>query len=568
MIYRIADNILSPLGVTTEQNYRAVVSGGSALKHYDGKWGLPESFTAALFEEQHTINGLTRFESLVVRSVEQAMVSASFDIGRRDVLFILSTTKGDVELLGQSDGMPGSLSPGDSAQRIATYLGVKTTPVVVCNACISGVSAIVLASRLLVGAQYRHAIVCGADVLGRFIVSGFQSLKALSPHECRPFDMERMGMNLGEAAATIILSCDRPDAASPWQICQGAVRNDAFDISAPAKKGEGAVRALEVTLSDTDIDNLALVNAHGTATLFMDQMESVAITRAGLGSIPVNSVKGSYGHTLGAAGVLETVLTMRALDDCRILGTRGFGELGVSGDIKVSADALSTDRQAFVKLISGFGGGNAALLACRGGDGRGVSNPSPSVSAPGLQIRVSVQITPSRVTVNGEQVACQTTGKQLLTELYKRFIGDYPRFYKMDMLSRLGFVASELLLKSEGNNCLSEGDNRAIILFNHSSSLHADRAYLKTISDQENYYPSPSLFVYTLPNIVAGEIAIRNHYHGETSFYILPLRDETVICQVQLAAFLDTSTTSMITGWLDCEDDDHFEADLAIIVKK
>ena len=135
----------------------------------------------------------------------------------------------------------------------------------------------------------------------------------------------------------------------------------------------------------------------------------------------------------------------------------------------------------------------------------------------------------------------------------------------MDMLSRLGFIASELLITAEGKERFAENEQRAVILFNHSSSIHADTSYLESIKAPENYFPSPSLFVYTLPNIVTGEIAIRNHYYGETSFFILPQKDETIISQVQRAAFSDPMTNSMMTGWLDYEDDDNFLADMYIM---
>jgi 3-oxoacyl-[acyl-carrier-protein] synthase-1 len=144
-------------------------------------------------------------------------------------------------------------------------------------------------------------------------------------------------------------------------------------------------------------------------------------------------------------------------------------------------------------------------------------------------------------------------------------VGDYPKFFKMDMLSRLGFIASELLLKREGKDRLNEDEHRAVILFNHSSSLQADTQYLETIKDDDNYFPSPSLFVYTLPNIVTGEIAIRNHYHGETSFYILAEEDTGLMQQVQQTALCDPMTESMMTGWLDYEDDTNYKADLYIL---
>ena len=273
MVYKIADNILSPLGATTAENYQAVKAGRSALARYDQRWSLPDKvLTASLFsqeqEQQFLISGLSRFESMVVTTL---------DVSQPNIILIISTTKGDVELLEESPEAD-HLSPADSAQRIARELGFTTDPIVVCNACISGLSALILASRLLEDGQYDHAVVCGADSQSRFIVSGFQSLKALSPEPCRPFDMERMGLNLGEAAATMILS----NGSGDWTIGHGAIRNDATHISNPAKNGEGSYLALKTVVDDTDKESLAFINAHGTATIFNDQMESVAIERAGL----------------------------------------------------------------------------------------------------------------------------------------------------------------------------------------------------------------------------------------------------------------------------------------------
>ena len=559
MVYKIADNITSLLGTTTEQNYQAVKAGRAALRE-DARLGLPPE------------GALTRFETLVVRSVRETLKDTTFDVSSDRVVFVLSTTKANVELLGQTDVAPAVLYPGESARRIAAYLGFTMMPVVVCNACISGVSALILASRMLEMGMYDYAVVCGADVLNPFVLSGFDALKALSPEDCRPFDIDRNGMNLGEAAATIVLSTEVPDDAAPWVIGAGAVRNDAYHISTPSNKAEGATMALQAVMNAVGASSgqeLALVNAHGTGTMFMDQMESVAIVKSGLGDIPVNSYKGYYGHTLGAAGVLETVLTMRAFDDQTIVGTRGFEELGVSGQLKLSAENQPTDKTAFVKIISGFGGGNAVVYWRKMEGGRWKENTPASFH---LSPSHRVTITPESVTVDGKSLACEGRGKALLTALYKQYASDYPKFYKMDMLCRLGFIAAELLNGAE-SQCQKDGvggqyqDNRAMILFNHSSSIHADRAYLASISDADNYFPSPSLFVYTLPNIVAGELATRHHYHGETSFYILPERDERLMWQIQTATFADPAIDSMISGWLDCEDEDHFLADLYLLSK-
>ena len=555
MVYKIADNILSPLGETTEQNYQAVKAGRSALCRYSDHWQLPEPFSASLFSEAQwqalAAEGLTPFEALATSSVRRALKDAAVDPARKGVVLIISTTKGNVDQLTQET--TDDLSPGASARRMARLLGFTTEPIVVCNACISGVSALLLAARLLEAGTYDVAVVCGADVQSRFVVSGFQSFHVVSSEACRPFDMERTGLSLGEAAATMILS--RQSQPQAWGIVTGAVRNDAFHISSPAKDGEGACQALRQVMQGVSPSQLAFINAHGTATMFNDQMESVAIERAGLSSVPVNGYKGYYGHTMGAAGVLETILSMAALDDHTILGTKGFEEAGVSGNIRLVASSEATDKQAFVKVISGFGGCNAALLVAA----NHISLHTPHST---LHDKIHVLITPERVCVDGRDIAFTGTGKAMLTDLYKRYVGDYPKFYKMDRLSQLGFIASELLLQAEGRERFKDCDDRAIILFNHASSIMADRQYLSSIETPGQFFPSPSLFVYTLPNIVAGELAIRNHYHGETTFCILPERQDEVMHQVLQACCQDETTRSILGGWVDYQDDAHYVADL------
>lgn len=566
MTYIIADHILSPLGETTEANYSAIQAYRSALRRYDDYPGIPEPFSAALFSKEQQaeihIDGLTRFESMAVRSIREALSECKADLTKARVVFILSTTKGNIELLTE-DATEERILPGVCAQHIIEASGIeasgiKATPIVVCNACISGLSALILASRLLENNDYDYAIVCGADCQGPFIISGFQSLKALSADACRPFDIERTGMNLGEAAATIILS-RKPQTSDDWGIATGCIRNDAYHISAPSKKGEGAFQTLQAVLCNNDSSSLAVVNSHGTATMFNDQMESVAIERSSLTAVPVNSLKGYFGHTMGAAGILETIITMRATDNQTVLGTKGFAEMGVSGSIRLSSDHQSAKGRSFIKMLSGFGGCNAAIWCSH--DNRQPDNLPPR--------RVKeihhVIVTPDSLIIDGHSRPITSHGSQLLTDIYRQDIGDYPKFYKMDPLSRLGFVASELLLQTEKTEEQETNrSDRAIVFFNRSSSAITDRRYLETISHPEDYFPSPSLFVYTLPNIVTGEIAIRHHYQGETSFYLLPYRDDAVMAQVIQATLADPHTTSIISGWIDYADDQTFVADLTL----
>lgn len=576
MAYIIADNIISPLGETSEENYLSVKAGRSGIRAYEpGTCNIPEGFYASLLFED--------FETLALKSAQKAIANAQKTMGNAQLelkgkrtAFILSSTKGNIE---------ENISLADSAQRIASQLGIDSKPIVVCNACISGLSALILGNRLIDSDLYDAAIVCGCDTPQQFILSGFQSLKALSPEPCRPFDMERMGLNLGEAAATLILS-KNPIQGNSWRMGDGFIRNDAFHISTPSKTADGLYLSLQRTLESftqeisstcKQIDlkeHLAFINAHGTATLFNDQMESVAIGRAGLSDLPANAYKSFWGHTMGAAGILETIISMKAIDDDTILGTRGFSELGVSGEMNICAENRPTDKKGFIKMLSGFGGCNATIWAAKKPEKENIALSQIEQQNREFTTTHTIRITPEEVVLDhqklweGNQNANEKLEEQegaghhsLLTFLYKQMIGNYPKFYKMDGLSRLGFVASEILLNAEKGETDKE---RAIIFFNHSSSIASDRNYKESINDKNNYFPSPSIFVYTLPNIVTGEIAIRNHFHGETSFFILPDKDERMMEEILQASCRDDQSKSFLTGWIDYEDERHFEADLKI----
>ena len=561
MIVKIADTIISPLGCSTEENYQAVKAGCSALREYHWE-DLPEPFVASLREGERWKGNdvLTRFETLVIGAINQILPQIDFDISSPRVIIILSTTKGNVDLLEGREGTPADSSPypGETARKIAAHFGNPNRPIVVSNACISGLCAQIAAVRALESGRYDYAVVVGADVQSRFIISGFQSFKALSPEPCKPFDAHRLGLNLGEAAAAIVYQRVEKAQSGQWVAGAGAICNDANHISGPSRTGEGSFRALNTVLEDADVDDIAFVNVHGTATLYNDEMESIAIERAGLIDKPVNSLKGYYGHTMGAAGVMEVILSMRAVEDHTILGTKGFDSLGVSKNVKVSSEHRSTDKNSFIKLLSGFGGCNAAMLFTRSA---GISHPRKDIH---VGISSQIMITPDEVILNGQKLSTTKQGGALLTELYREKINDYPKFFKMDELCKLGFVATELLLQDIGNRHEGTADH-AIVLFNRTGSLCNDRNYQKTINDMENFFPSPSLFVYTLPNIVTGEIAIRNHYYGETSFYVLDQDDPALIRAMAEDVIMQGRAKNVICGWLDCEDKDHYLARLEVV---
>ena len=314
MVYCVGHSIISPLGEGSQANAEAVLAGRSGLQIHTHRFADVEPFCASLFDTPQA------FVPLCIKSVE--MANGEIDLASDATIFILSTTKGD------------NLDLWKPAQVIAQYFGNPNPPIVVSNACTSGVCAQITAKRLLEAGLYRYAVVVGCDIQTKFIISGFQAFKALSPEPCLPFSPERKGLNLGEASATIIYTAEPHEG---WCLEAGSIHNDATHISAPSRTGEGAYRCLQDVLEGVQTTEIDLLGVHGTATLYNDDMEKMAIQRAGLEHVPVSSLKPFFGHTMGAAGILETIIGM-----------------------------LTLQHGTFIKMISGFGGVNAAIrLSCR-----------------------------------------------------------------------------------------------------------------------------------------------------------------------------------------------------------
>lgn len=581
MIVKISDYIFSPLAAGTHENYEAVKAGRSALARHEGKLGLPAPFVASLFDgrivsefcrERGIRESLyTRFEQISIISAYGALEKSGIKAYDNELLFIIATTKGNIELLEQSKGnrFPSSrVLLTEAAKAITGWFWNPNPPLVVCNACISGLSAQLEAARILESGKYRYAAVIGADILSPFIIGGFESLKATSNRMCRPFDEERNGLNLGEAAACVIYGRmdEECDTSGVWHISGGALRNDASHISNPSKSAEGAYRALKNLLDNRDTSDIALINVHGTATIFNDEMEAVAIDRMGLNSTPAFGLKGYFGHTMGASGVLETLIAMEAVGDGIIPATKGFETAGTSRSINISNVNRVISGNSFIKMMSGFGGCNAALLFESGVSGRVCRHRTDKAD---YGITHTLHMTAYGVSLDGKRMETEGKGMELLKYLYNGYVKNYPKFHKMDPLCKLGFIASELLLdreaETEGVKRFIPTEGRAVIFVGKSASICADRTFQKTIDNADEFYPSPSAFVYTLPNMVTGEIAIRNCYYGETS-YLAQEHDGNVMNFIEQALEAD-GTSSVLGGWIEMADKENFETKLYIAKK-
>ena len=374
-VFIISDNIITSLGFTTSGNAINMLAGKSGIHLAKDERLAPLPFFAALvnsslLHDQFSLfdnpGKFTRFEQMAICSLKEALSATEIDFEDPKTLFILSTTKGNINLLENDASERYGKERAylwHTARLIQRYFKFRNEPVVISNACISGVQAIITGARLIRSGLYENVIINGTDIISEFVLSGFNSFKSLSTGPCRPFDKTRDGLSLGEGSGTIVLTGKSPSGNYKEHIIvgEGFTTNDANHISGPSRTGEGLFLAINRLLNKTPVP-VDYISAHGTATLFNDEMESVAITRAGLQSVPVNSFKGYWGHTLGAAGIIESIMCTYSIRNSVIFSTLGYREMGVTKPVLIADTPISKEINNCLKVASGFGGCNAAIL--------------------------------------------------------------------------------------------------------------------------------------------------------------------------------------------------------------
>jgi len=373
----IGENIVSPLGFTAEENFKNVVENKSGVKTIHDSAFIPLPFSGARIDNESLERSFqnlaakdkyTRLEKMMLVSIFDVISQSGIDASGSDTVFVYSSTKGNIDLLQpelKNEFDPSRIHLWKTAAVVTDYFKNKNKPVLISNACISGVVAVLYAAELLQKGKYKHAVVCGMDELTEFVVSGFQSFLAISAEPSKPFDQFRNGISLGEACATVVLSTERKKNNGPAiEILGGTTSNDANHISGPSRTGEGLVKAIEHAFAQQHVsaDEIDFISAHGTATPYNDEMEAIAFSRTGLEKTPLNSFKGYYGHTLGAAGVLETVLTSLSMKNNTLAKSLGYSEHGVSKPVNVISKNETKEIRTALKVASGFGGCNAAMI--------------------------------------------------------------------------------------------------------------------------------------------------------------------------------------------------------------
>lgn len=348
-IYISALSLVTPLGNTIEQHFDAFRNGISGIKIHE-KAGFQQ--TAIPLAKREEITG-NRYNTLLREALEKAKTTYPEISGKTAV--IVSSTKGNIDLL------PGDTF-ADTASGVHEFFP-GTDVLIISNACISGVIAINTAADYLLAGKYDQILVIGIDAVSEFVSYGFQSLFALSNKTCKPFDKSRNGTVLGEGCGIVLVSTQKPAGFSVLHK-GGSSSNDANHISGPSRTGEGLVRSIEKTFrrSGKKASDIDFISAHGTATVFNDEMESIAFGRTNLDQVPLNSMKGYFGHTLGAAGVLETIMSIVSMEKNTLFPNLGFKETGTSVPLNIIQHIEPKELNTVLKTASGFGGGNASLI--------------------------------------------------------------------------------------------------------------------------------------------------------------------------------------------------------------
>ena len=370
-VYVIADNIISPLGNTTPEHFSQLLKGNSSVQQHKAGIKSPKPFYSSLFPDhfwqEHYHPDYTRFEQLLIASVQEVLAQSGIDPANPKTGFILSSTKGNISLLEEnelSDSLKQEIGLSSSAKKLAAYFNFQTQPIIISQACISGLVALITADRALKAGLFENIVIVGADLITRFILSGFQAFQEVSDELCKPFDANRNGINLGEAATSIVLSVNKPKSDYPVELKGGAISNDANHISGPSRTGAELSFAINEAMkqAETAANEIDFISLHGTATLYNDDMESKALKLAQLQSVPANSLKGYFGHTLGAAGLIESVISIQSLRQNIILPTKGFTTPGTAENINVCSTLQYKPLTTCLKTASGFGGCNAAVV--------------------------------------------------------------------------------------------------------------------------------------------------------------------------------------------------------------
>lgn len=366
-----ASALVTGLGLDLESLWQGAMAGESAIRPLTRfATGRYLSANASWIDGLDSTTGSSAVYPLLERLLD------GFAPVPADAELLVASTKGCVDVMERlQSGLssePGDVLPAQLLRRIAAMTGLTSRGININAACASSTVAIARAASLIATGRSQAVLVICLDLVSEFVFSGFSALQALSPGVCRPFDRNRDGLALGEGGAALLLM-SRELACREGRPVLGVVAgwgaaNDATHITAPARDGCGLIQSVQQALKRAAIDTwqIAAISAHGTATVYNDQMELTAFhSLFGERSLPMHSIKGAIGHTLGAAGGIEAALGLKCLQERTLPPTVGLLEAEEAAAGYVSRSAQPIEGEYLLSTNSGFGGVNAALILRR-----------------------------------------------------------------------------------------------------------------------------------------------------------------------------------------------------------
>lgn len=251
-----------------------------------------------------------------------------------------------------------------TAEFLRCELGLTGPCYAISTACSSSAKALAAAQGLLAEGFCDAVLAAGVDTLCRLTLRGFHSLDLISPEPCRPMDARRRGINIGEAAALLLLERACEDNAHHPRLLAVGETSDAYHMSAPHPEGAGAAAAMRMALrmGGLDAGQVDYINLHATASPLNDLAEAKAVSAVFANPPPCSGVKGLLGHTLGAAGAVKTVVSLLALERGLLPGTCGLEEVDPQCRIPVLAEPRRAVLRHVLSNAFGFGGNNASVL--------------------------------------------------------------------------------------------------------------------------------------------------------------------------------------------------------------
>jgi len=359
------DNLITAYGLGVNPLWKGILSQKTRIKKLKRFRAKPAN--AACVDGLNYLKG----ESLVFQMLKKVFNGNHPGIPK-DSFLILATTVGEIDLLegyllsGRGNAVEASLP--NLLKKTARLSGVKSPGIVVSCACASASAAIAKAANLIRSGEKDSVLVVAADSVSEFVLSGFSSLMALDKIKAKPFDKHRSGLSLGEAAGFILLMSNKRAIKEGKEI-QGEISGwglscDANHITGPSRDGSGLSAAILKALKMAEVSSTAVgcISAHGTGTLYNDSMELKAFKKVYKKSLPLYSLKGAIGHTLGAAGLVETIVALKVLQERIVPATLGLENIDpeARGWAFKSAQKLKEGRVALNNC--GFGGINSVLI--------------------------------------------------------------------------------------------------------------------------------------------------------------------------------------------------------------